>query len=511
MTSQVGAPGSMMPARAVAWLVVCAIAIADIALVFVILAILQPYLYDLNALLGSVTGLRINYMLLFGMLAGLFVAWFTFLIVRCKHQLSRKASNFKPRRAEVAISIPILVAWNAFYVILGDAAGGEIFIVIRFLEGITFYLYIVLNGIMVLCFLKAVPAIVRFAKGFKSLSRKRRPAGILVVSTIIAGYAVCFALPFAATPATISSDPLPPKPLLIGHRGASNYAPENTIVAAQAALQFSVAGWEVDVQVSYNGILFLMHDDDLRRTTDVEAVHPGLASLPACEFNFSQIQALDAGSWFADDDPYGTILSGVVSRSQAESYRGTKIPTLQEAINFSEAHGLILDVDFKSPPHGHPFHDTARSAMISMLNASSLGKKAWVYTKSALAENLSRLCTMSCSVESVIANGYDAVNLDLDVPNAQLSEYYAHGIPTVVYTVDSVQIFSTLWTLGVTYVKTNRPWLFTGLDQPVPRMDHAQYAAFWLAFFAAGCGSVVIGLFLRQKGNSSRKMSATQT
>jgi glycerophosphoryl diester phosphodiesterase len=491
----------MMPSRAAAWLAFYTIAIADIALVFVILLILQPYLYDLNALLGSVTGVRINYMLLFGILAGLFIAWFAFLIARCRRQLSRNASCFKPGRAEVAISIPILVAWNAFYVILGDAAGGEIFIVLRFFEGISFYFYIMLNGIMILCLFKAVPAIVRFAKGFNLFPRKRRSASILVASAIVAGYAVCFALPFAATPTTISSDPLPPKPLLIGHRGASNYAPENTIVAAQAALQFNVAGWEVDVQVSYDGVFFLMHDDDLRRTTDVETLYPNLASVPACDFNISQIQALDAGSWFADDDPYGTILSGVVPRSQAESYRGVKVPMLQEAINFSEIHGLILDVDFKSPLHGHPFHDTARSAMITMLNASTLGKKAWVYTKSALAENLSRLCTMSCSVESVIANGFDGVNLGLEVTNAQLAAFYAHGIPTVVYTVDSVQIYSTLWTLGVTYVKTNRPWLFTGLDQPVPRMDHAQYAAFWLVFFAAGGGSVVICLYLRKKGS----------
>ncbi len=511
MASQSGASGLKMPTRAAVWLVFCTTAIADVAFVFLILLILQPYLYDLNALLGSVTGLRINYMLLFVLLAGSFIAWFIFLIARYEHHLSRIASSFKPGRAEVAISILILVSWNAFYVVLGEAAGGEISIIFRFFEGIMLYLYIVLDGILILYLIKAIPVVVRIAKGYKSLPRNRRSAGILVVSAIVTGYAIGFALPFTVTPTTISSDPLPPKPLLIGHRGASDYAPENTIAAAQASLQFNVVGWEVDVQVSHDGILFLMHDDDLRRTTDVETAYPGLASVPACEFNYSQIQTLDAGSWFTDDDPYGTILSGVVPRSQAESYRGVKVPTLQEAITFSEAHSLILDVDFKSPPQGHPFRNMARNAMITMLNVSSLGKKAWVYTRLASAANLSRLCTGSCSVESVIANDYDAVNMGLDVPNALLADYYAHGITTVLYTVDSVQIYSTLWTLGVTYVKTNCPWLFTGLDQPVPRMDHAQYAAFWLAFFAAGGGLVVIDLFLRQRGNISRKTSGTPT
>jgi glycerophosphoryl diester phosphodiesterase len=319
------------------------------------------------------------------------------------------------------------------------------------------------------------------------------------VSAVVIGYAAGFILPFAAAPATVYGDPLPPKPLLIGHRGASHYAPENTIEAAEAAILFDAVGWEVDVQVSHDGFLFLLHDDDLRRTTDVEVVFPALASVPACDLNYSQIRALDAGSWFADDDPYGTIASGVLPRSQAESYRGVKIPTLQEAINFSETHGMILEVDFKSPPHGHPFHDTARNSMIAMLNASALGKKAWVYSTWASAASLTRMCTSHCSVDYVIANGFDAVNSDLDVPNAQLAEYHTRGIPTVVYTVDSVPIYSTLWALGVTYVKTGRPWLFSDLDQPVPHIDPGQYTAFWLAFFAAGFGSVAIVLILGQQ------------
>ncbi|MEX2682819.1 MAG: glycerophosphodiester phosphodiesterase family protein [Candidatus Sigynarchaeota archaeon] len=497
--------GTTRPALAIAWLAVCTISIADIGFVFVVLLILQPYLYDLNVLLGNVIGLRINYMLFFAILAGLLITWFFILIVRYKRQLSRNAISFKICRVEIAISIVILVAWNVFYIIFGSMAGGEIFIVVRFLDGISFYLYIALNVLMVACLFKAIPAILRMVKRVRKLTGKARYANIIALSTMLAIYTACFALPFVLTPTTISSDPLPPKPRLIGHRGASNYAPENTIRAAQESLQFGVAGWEVDVQVSFDGVFFLMHDDDLRRTTDVETVYPNLASVPACMFNFSQIRALDAGSWFADDDPYGTILSGIVPRSQAESYRGVKVPSLQDAINFSETHDLILEIDFKSPPLGHPFHDTARSSMIAMLGASSLGKKAWVYTASASAENLSRLCTRSCSVESVIAKGYDAVNLDLDVPNARLAEYRAHGIPTILYTVDSVEIYSTLWTLGVMYVKTNRPWLFTGLDQPVPRMTHAQYAAFWLAFFAAGIAAVIFALILRQKGIVPRK------
>ncbi|NMC06144.1 MAG: hypothetical protein GYA24_13090 [Candidatus Lokiarchaeota archaeon] len=499
MASQGTTAGAASPGTAAAWMLACTIAIADIGLVFPILLVLQPYLYDLNALLGSMTGIRMNFMAIFGIVAATFIGLFTFFIARSKRREARAGHAFKPSRAEVTATAAILVTWNTFYMILGNEAGGEIFIVLRFFEGILPMLYVALNGILVIVLVKLLPALHHLViKDIHALPRSRKGGftmkGLIAIIVALMGYGTCFALPFAAPPPSISSAPLPPKPLLIGHRGASHYAPENTIEAAQAAIMFGAVGWEVDVQVSYDGTFFLLHDDDLRRTTNIEEVFPEQASTLASSLDYSRIQVLDAGSWFADDDPYGTIASGIVPRSQADAYRGVRIPTLQEAIAFSEATGMILEIDFKSPPRGHPFHDTARNAMIAMLDASSLGKKAWVYTSSSSAANLSRLCTRSCSIDNVIDKGYDAVNLGLDVTNAQLAAYRARGITTVVYTVDSVPVFSTLWSLGVTYVKTGRPWLFEHLEQPLFRMDQSGYITSWVFFLAIGCGAVTCAM-----------------
>ena len=49
---------------------------------------------------------------------------------------------------------------------------------------------------------------------------------------------------------------------------------------------------------SYDGIPFVLHDDDLRRTTNVDEVFPDRKSEAACWFNMSQLRQLDAGSWF---------------------------------------------------------------------------------------------------------------------------------------------------------------------------------------------------------------------
>ena len=56
------------------------------------------------------------------------------------------------------------------------------------------------------------------------------------------------------------------EPLLIGHRGASAIAPENTIAAFQAAIVAGADGIESDVRLSSDGVPVIIHDDTLSRT-----------------------------------------------------------------------------------------------------------------------------------------------------------------------------------------------------------------------------------------------------
>jgi len=60
----------------------------------------------------------------------------------------------------------------------------------------------------------------------------------------------------------------PSYPLIIAHRGASSLAPENTLASAQKALQIGADLWELDVAVTADGELVLMHDDTLERTSN---------------------------------------------------------------------------------------------------------------------------------------------------------------------------------------------------------------------------------------------------
>ncbi len=127
------------------------------------------------------------------------------------------------------------------------------------------------------------------------------------------------------------------RPLIIAHRGASGVAPENTLAAARAALDAGADMWEVDVTVTADGELILMHDDTLTRTTDAASRYPDRAPWAVSDFTAAEIATLDAGSWFtpSPDSP---------------SFAGEHVPTLREALLFTREHHWRINVELKALP-----------------------------------------------------------------------------------------------------------------------------------------------------------------
>jgi len=78
------------------------------------------------------------------------------------------------------------------------------------------------------------------------------------------------------------------RPYLLAHRGASGYAPENTIAAFDRALALRSDGIETDLRASKDGALVLIHDERVDRTTDGEG--------PVAEMTLDELRRLDAGS-----------------------------------------------------------------------------------------------------------------------------------------------------------------------------------------------------------------------
>lgn len=140
--------------------------------------------------------------------------------------------------------------------------------------------------------------------------------------------------------------------LCIAHRGASSLAPENTLAAAGRALKVGADLWELDVSVTADGELVVLHDDSLARTTNAPALYPQRNPWLISAFTLAEIQTLDAGSWFVEADPFGTIASGAVSPIEQAAYHGEPIPTLAEALRFTREHNWQVNVEIKAliPP-----------------------------------------------------------------------------------------------------------------------------------------------------------------
>jgi glycerophosphoryl diester phosphodiesterase len=102
--------------------------------------------------------------------------------------------------------------------------------------------------------------------------------------------------------------------LCIAHRGASAHAPENTLAAIAKAAELGADLVEVDLQASADGVLVVLHDPDLSRTTD------GHGSVYA--HTLAELKRLDAGG-------------------------GERIPTAEEVIECCRAHGLGIYFELK--------------------------------------------------------------------------------------------------------------------------------------------------------------------
>ncbi|MEV7581048.1 glycerophosphodiester phosphodiesterase [Streptomyces erythrochromogenes] len=120
-------------------------------------------------------------------------------------------------------------------------------------------------------------------------------------------------------------------PVVYAHRGASAYAPENTLAAVDLAMRMGFDWVENDVQRTKDGELVVIHDDTLARTTDVEQLFPDRKPWKVKDFTAAEIARLDAGSWFG------------------EEYAGASVPTLRQYLDRVQRNRQRLLLEIKKP------------------------------------------------------------------------------------------------------------------------------------------------------------------
>jgi glycerophosphoryl diester phosphodiesterase len=149
-------------------------------------------------------------------------------------------------------------------------------------------------------------------------------------------------------PSTVTPQPLPyDRPTIVAHRGARSVAPENTLPAAQRAYDFQADQWELDVQESKDGELVVIHDPNFMLTTNAEQVFPMRFFWKVEHFTLAEIKQLDAGSWYLKKDPFGEIKKGNISTDDQELFRTASIPTLREALLFTQEKKWFVNIELK--------------------------------------------------------------------------------------------------------------------------------------------------------------------
>ena len=227
--------------------------------------------------------------------------------------------------------------------------------------------------------------------------------------------------------------------IIIGHRGHSFAAPENTLSAIDAAFVAGSDLVEVDVRLSRDGVPVIIHDETLDRTTS--------GSGPVADKTLAELKRLDAGSW------------------KSPRFAGETIPTLVEALRAAHNRGRLL-LDIPVPDAGPAVAEALRSLGMS---PSEVILGTWdASQRNAFAQQLAG-ATMTLAEGAPArwdANYFAGQQLlgvsVFEIANASpsfIAAAHQHGMPVWAYTVNNEATMRTLIESGIDGIETDNPSL----------------------------------------------------
>ena len=262
--------------------------------------------------------------------------------------------------------------------------------------------------------------------------------------------------------------------------------------------QAGAAAWELDVQLTRDGIPIVIHDETLLRTTDVAVKFArddrAAAGFRVSEFDLDEVRSLDAGSWFvAEDGPARSARAfGSMARlgpADLAHYRSGRvvIPTLSEALLFTKEHNWLVNVELKSFPErpgdlvepvlrAIAAAGVAHQVLISSFDHRDVAAANLPGREHALGIlAMTPLCQVGRYALELV--GADTVNLSTDVVGAETDAYRLDrspqwldgelarglkrsGVPVLVYTVNDhgpSSLAADLAAIGVAGLFTDDP------------------------------------------------------
>ncbi len=245
-------------------------------------------------------------------------------------------------------------------------------------------------------------------------------------------------------------------PVNLAHRGASALAPENTLEAFRMAVESGAGGLELDVHLTSDGHVVVIHDETVERTTG------GTGSV--AEMTLDELRTLDAGHDFSPEGENTLPYRGL----------GLRIPTLDEVLR--EFPGVAVNIDMKTDGPG------VEAAVFGVLREGGAGGRALVvsYRRGAVGR-FRRISGGSVStgasrwetevfyvlsrlhLERLLRPAYDALQVPLRYRGVPLvtrrfvEAAHASGVRVDVWTINAADEMHRLLDLGVDVIMTDRP------------------------------------------------------
>ncbi len=251
--------------------------------------------------------------------------------------------------------------------------------------------------------------------------------------------------------------------LIVAHRGASDYAPENTLPAFELAWKQGADAVEGDFYLTKDGQIVCIHDSSTQRVSEVTKI--------VKDSTLSELHTIDVGSWFD------------------KSFQGTRIPTLAEVLA-TVPKGKKIYIEVKCGPEILPqmFKELARSTLerdqivvisfnedvIRELKKKDPGIKAyWLksFTRDSATGELNPTLNSALEIlKTIKADGISTSYPEID--EKFIREVEKAGFEYHVWTVDHVETAREFKQWGARSITTNIPkYMVNYLDKPMPPIE----------------------------------------
>ena len=231
--------------------------------------------------------------------------------------------------------------------------------------------------------------------------------------------------------------------MVIAHRGFSGAAPENTLAAFRKAIDVGSDMIELDIQLSKDGKIVVIHDETLERATNGQG--------RVVDRTLQELKKVDAGSRFRAD------------------FSGERIPTLQEVLDLAKDR-VLVNIEIKNPTHGqYPITELADKALEEVKKAGMIDRVIFSSFNPVSLEYIEKNEPRACAAflyhrpwnslpEITGERRYQVLNLrNIHVTRRKIDKIHKEGMKLNVYTVNKEEELEQFVKWGVDGIITNYP------------------------------------------------------